>query len=90
MLAGLVAGVASATVLGTDSMPVRADDEITTSSGLKYKVVKEGTGAKVEIGDLVLLRFRGTYNNFVFDDLYVTDNPYMCRAGSGVMTKVSL
>lgn len=58
-------------------------------SSLDYTVVKRGTGPSAEIGDLVGIRFKGTYNGVVFDNLFNETNPYFYRAGSGVILKVS-
>jgi hypothetical protein len=81
---------ALARVVGAAS-PVKADEDFTsTSSGLKYKVVKEGGGARVTVGDLVAIRFRASYKGNTFDDLFATESPYFYRAGSSSVLKVSL
>uniref|UniRef100_A0A7S1EUS4 peptidylprolyl isomerase n=1 Tax=Timspurckia oligopyrenoides TaxID=708627 RepID=A0A7S1EUS4_9RHOD len=62
--------------------------EITTSSGLKYKVVKKGNVSRtVQPGDLIGIRFKATYNNFTFDDTFATAEPYYIRVGSGNVPK---
>eukprot|EP00170_Pyropia_yezoensis_P000259 contig_1672_g260 len=64
-----------------------ADDMTTTASGLKYKVVKKGTGPKPVEGDLVTIRFKGEYNGVAFDDLFKVEEPYFYRIGSGNILK---
>ena len=57
--------------------------------GLQYKVVQKGNGPGAEIGDLVGIRFKGTYNGVVFDNLFEDKTPYFYRVGSGNILKVS-
>ena len=64
-------GVAAATFVATSIAPqiARADDDkykdfVTTESGLKYKVVKEGTGAKPEPGMTVKAHYTGWLDDF--------------------------
>lgn len=66
-----------------------AAEQTTTPSGLKYRVADKGNGPKINPGDLVAIRFRGTYNDIPFDDLFVTAEPYFYRAGSDLVMKVS-
>ncbi|GAB0493397.1 hypothetical protein MMPV_004679 [Pyropia vietnamensis] len=73
---------------GLLASPVQAaDDFTTTASGLKYKVVKKGTGPKPVEGDLVTIRFKGEYNGVAFDDLFKVEEPYFYRIGSGNILK---
>jgi len=63
---------------------LKVGDEKTTASGLKYKVLKRGTGTQVaRPGDLVGIRFKGAYQDFVFDDTFATTEPFFIRLGSG-------
>lgn len=66
--------------------------EISTAeenSKLQYNVVKKGKGPAPEVGDLVGIRFKGTYNGVVFDNLFEETKPYFYRVGSGAILKVS-
>mmetsp|Transcript_43810 Transcript_43810/g.171337 ORF Transcript_43810/g.171337 Transcript_43810/m.171337 type:complete len:196 (-) Transcript_43810:829-1416(-) len=61
-----------------------ADGYSTTASGVQYKLIKKGTGkTKAKIGDLVGVRFTGSYNGRVFDDLFKTDQAFYIRVGNG-------
>lgn len=67
--------------------------EVSTAAGegpsaLQYTVVKRGEGPAAVIGDLVGIRFKGTYNGVVFDNLFEETKPYFFRAGSGTILKV--
>uniref|UniRef100_A0A7S0G4Y5 peptidylprolyl isomerase n=1 Tax=Rhodosorus marinus TaxID=101924 RepID=A0A7S0G4Y5_9RHOD len=66
---------------------VLAEDDAgysTTESGVQYKQIKKGTGKiKAKIGDLVGVRFTGSYNGRVFDDLFKTDQAFYIRVGNG-------
>ncbi|OSX74124.1 hypothetical protein BU14_0306s0005 [Porphyra umbilicalis] len=75
---------AAAAAGGLLTPPAQAADEgmTTTASGLKYKVVKKGTGPTPVAGDLVTIRFKGEYNGVVFDDLFKVEEPYFYRMGS--------
>lgn len=59
------------------------------SESLEYKVVQAGSGARPELGDLVGIRFKGSYNGVVFDNLFNEPAPYFYRVGSGTILKVS-
>jgi len=74
---------AAASVLLAAS-PVRAE-EVTTSSGLKYSVVKSGNGGQPAVGDLIAIRFKGKVaaTGAVFDDILESPEPYYTRVGSG-------
>ncbi|PXF41985.1 Peptidyl-prolyl cis-trans isomerase FKBP16-3, chloroplastic [Gracilariopsis chorda] len=58
-----------------------------TTSPLQYKVVQSGSGATPELGDLVGIRFKGSYNGVVFDNLFNEPAPYFYRVGSGTILK---
>lgn len=51
--------------------------------------VTKGTGPSAVIGDLVGIRFKGSYNGAVFDDLFEGKEPYFYRVGSENILKVS-
>lgn len=80
----LLAAIAAA---GTGAALVQAE-QTTTASGLSYAVVKHGTGLQAASGDLVGIRFKGSYNGVVFDNLFDSAEPYFYRAGSGNVLKV--
>eukprot|EP01041_Mallomonas_annulata_P009547 gene9547-19846_t len=70
--------------------PAFAAEELVDSpwtSGVKYTVVKSGTGASPKVGDMVSIRFRGSYKGNVFDDTFSTSEPYLYRAGLGSIVK---
>jgi FKBP-type peptidyl-prolyl cis-trans isomerase len=49
---------------------------ITTSSGLQYEVITQGTGPKPSIADSVVCNYRGTFlNGIAFDDSYARGIP---------------
>ena len=49
---------------------------ITTKSGLQYKIIKAGTGAKPKLGDKVTTHYKGTLiNGQVFDSSYKRNAP---------------
>lgn len=62
---------------------IRSEEEIA------LKVVKSGAGPLPEIGDLVGIRFKGSYNDVVFDNLFDSPQPYFYRVGSTAVLKVS-
>jgi len=55
---------------------------------VKYEVLKGNPGGqKTEVGDMVAIRFKGSYQGNVFDDTFVTEQPYFYRAGVGLILK---
>ena len=77
----LAAGVA-AVVLPTAAKA--EDGEVkTTASGLQYRVVKSGTGGQPKVGDLVVVRFKGSVKatGAVFDDIMANPEGYYFRLG---------
>lgn len=59
----------------------------TTPAGVPYKVLKAGSGAQAKSGDLVAIRFRGSFDGKVFDDIFNTEEPYYVRVGSESLVK---
>jgi peptidylprolyl isomerase len=49
--------------------------------------LQKGTGPAPRTGDLVGIRFRGSYNGRVFDDIMESAEPYYMRVGSGSLVK---
>lgn len=51
------------------------------SPGVQYEVIKQAPAdaLKPKIGDLVAIRFRGSYKGTDFDDTFKTDQPYFYR-----------
>jgi FKBP-type peptidyl-prolyl cis-trans isomerase len=52
---------------------------------IKYEVIQSGKGDQPKVGDLVAVRFKGSYKGNVFDDTFSTDQPYFYRAGVGLI-----
>jgi peptidylprolyl isomerase len=87
-----VAGVASASVLPKAALAEEAGgdlyaDFITTDSGLKYKVTKEGTGAIPTAGQTVKAHYTGWLDGFdsikKFDSSRDRSRPFTFKAGAG-------
>ncbi len=55
---------------------------ITTASGLKYAVLKEGTGKLLQRGQTALVHYRGTFEDGKeFDSSYKRGQPFPCPVG---------
>lgn len=87
-----VAGVASASVLPKAALAAEDAGEpyadfITTDSGLKYKVTKEGTGAIPTSGQTVKAHYTGWLDGFdsikKFDSSRDRGRPFTFKAGAG-------
>lgn len=67
----------------------RLDDKLqTTESGLKYMIIKEGTGAVPESGDMVEVNYvGGLTNEFIFDASFNKGQPYVYRLNTGQVIK---
>ena len=63
------------------AFPSFADE--TLPSGVSYKVIKDGTGPKPDIGELVAIRFKAYAGDLKIDDIFDTPEPYYTRLGSG-------
>lgn len=50
---------------------------------VELKTVTVGSGPSPVIGDLVGIRFKGSYNGVVFDNLFESTDPYFYRVGTG-------
>eukprot|EP00871_Galdieria_phlegrea_P002276 jgi/Galph1/3049/GphlegSOOS_G1724.1 len=71
------------------SLPIKADaGEVVLQDGVRYKILKKGKGtAHPVVGDLVGIRFRARYKDYVFDDIMESTEPYYLRVGSGNIIK---
>lgn len=84
-----VAGGSAASLLSAQQAV--ADDYKTTTSGLKYKVTREGTGAKPSVGDNVKTQYTGWLDDFEsekkFDSSRDRGRPFSFRVGTGQVIK---
>ncbi|GJD07623.1 hypothetical protein Gasu2_19740 [Galdieria sulphuraria] len=82
----------SFTVFSTDRLESEgfiadsSNDEVVLPDGVRFWLVKRGTG-KVHpaLGDLVGIRFRAKYGDYVFDDIMESEQPYYLRIGSNIV-----
>ena len=75
-------GVAAGWML--TSIPSGAE---TTPAGVKYEVIKKGSGPKPEVGELIAIRFLAFAGSNKIDDIFDTPEPYYTRLGSGGLLK---
>ena len=56
---------------------------------IKYEVIKQAKedSFQPKVGDLVAIRFAGSYKGNEFDNTFKTDQPYFYRAGVGLLVK---
>ena len=84
--ASLIVGAPSLAFADDEAAP-DADGFITTESGLKYKVLKEGTGAIPEPGQTVKAHYTGWLDGFdsirKFDSSRDRGRPFTFRVGAG-------
>jgi peptidylprolyl isomerase len=60
----------------------------TTASGLSYELLKANPkGSSPVAGDLIAIRFKGSFDGNVFDDITATDEPLYYRVGSNSLIK---
>jgi peptidylprolyl isomerase len=65
-----------------------AGAEVTTSSGLKYVDIVQGTGASPQNGQMVTVNYTGTLENGTkFDSSFDHGTPYKFRIGTGSVIK---
>lgn len=68
----------------TPKRNIKLNEEITTASGLKYKVTEMGSGRKVEIGDKVSVHYTGKLTNGTkFDSSKDRNQPFSFKVGGG-------
>lgn len=77
--------IAGAIATSAGALPSFADE--TLPGGVTYKVIKDGQGAKPEIGDLIAIRFKAYAGDIKIDDIFDTPEPYYTRLGSGGLIK---
>ncbi|GJQ08538.1 hypothetical protein GpartN1_g329.t1 [Galdieria partita] len=68
--------------------PLRSatNDEVVLPDGVRFWLVKRGSGkAHPALGDLVGIRFRAKYGDYVFDDIMHSEQPYYLRIGSNIV-----
>jgi len=70
-----------------DYVPPKYENVAAWDGGIKYSVVKNGKGPNIKVGDLVEIRFLGSYQGKSFDDTFSTPEPYYYRAGVGSIVK---
>lgn len=84
-LSTAAAGMASTVILPPGA--ALADDFVTTESGIRYQVVKEGTGAIPEAGQTVKAHYTGWLDDFdspkKFDSSRDRGRPFTFRVGAG-------
>mmetsp|Transcript_4305 Transcript_4305/g.8490 ORF Transcript_4305/g.8490 Transcript_4305/m.8490 type:complete len:215 (+) Transcript_4305:641-1285(+) len=80
--AGMTAAILAVGGSTVATLPALAEDAAVT---LQVKVLSEGKsgGPTPAVGDLVGIRFRGSYNGTVFDDIFPGPEPFFVRVGSG-------
>jgi len=78
-------GVATAAATFLVEQPAWAGEKL--PSGVVYDVVKSGSGAKPEVGELVAIRFAAFVGDRKIDDIFDTPEPYYTRMGSGGLLK---
>jgi len=62
--------------------------EFETETGLKYTIHKAGKGKRAEIGDLVVVNYRGRLvDGAEFDNSYKRGNPFRFELGAGMVIK---
>lgn len=78
-------GVATAAATFLVEQPAWAGEKL--PSGVAYEVVKNGSGIKPEIGELIAIRFAAFVEGRKIDDIFDTPEPYYTRLGSGGLLK---
>lgn len=83
---------ASSTIILTQFIqPTFAGDLIPApwDNNVKYEILKEGpsTSIKPKVGEIVGIRFKGNYKGVDFDNTFDTAQPYLYRAGVGLILK---
>jgi len=85
MIKSFVVSAGSVGTLAINSIPALAEDEdfVTTESGLKYKVITEGTGEIPAIGDTVKIQYTGWLDKFDSGTKFEGKRPFTFVVGGG-------
>lgn len=85
MISTLFGGIA----LTSGSLPSKAEFQTSPwSDKTQYEVVKSNpSGDQAKTGEMVVVRFRGSYKGIEFDNTFNSDQPYYYRAGVGLIIK---
>ena len=80
---------AAAGIALSPATPAFAGEQVTLPSGVKYEVVKSGSGPQPDKGELAGIRFKANVEatGNVIDDIFETPEPYYTRVGSGGLLK---
>ncbi len=66
----------------------KVEKEFTTESGLKYKIIQNGTGQRAKAGDNVLVHYTGKLtNDTIFDSSVKRGQPFKFKLGAGQVIK---
>jgi FKBP-type peptidyl-prolyl cis-trans isomerase FkpA len=90
IMSALVASLVAVSFLSADDKPKDQVEprEITTKSGLKYKDLKEGTGAEAKAGDTVEVHYKGWLKDGTkFDSSLDRGQPFSFQLGQGRVIK---
>ena len=68
-------------------LPLTANADEVTPSGVSIKVIKSGNGPAPDIGELAAIRFASSYGDMKIDNIFDTAEPYYTRVGSGGLIK---
>mmetsp|Transcript_22698 Transcript_22698/g.33516 ORF Transcript_22698/g.33516 Transcript_22698/m.33516 type:complete len:176 (+) Transcript_22698:131-658(+) len=89
--AGLSVVGGGASLLASPAIATAADEYKTSASGLKYKITREGKGAKPNQGDLVKTQYTGWLDDFEsekqFDSSRDRGRPFSFNVGRGQVIK---
>ena len=80
-------GTAFAAVAVSSVLPLTANADEVTPSGISIKVIKSGNGPAPDIGELAAIRFASSYGDMKIDNVFDTAEPYYTRIGSGGLIK---
>lgn len=73
---------------GSESEQTAGADTVTTPSGLKYKEIKQGTGATPQKGQTVVVHYTGTLEDGTkFDSSRDRNSPFSFKLGVGQVIK---
>ena len=65
----------------------KASETVTTDSGLRYKIIKEGTGPKPQKGDKVKVHYTGKLTDSTVFDSSKNRGPFVFNVGTGRVIK---